>query len=316
MLVTNPTVATLYAAPVTESLETAGFVVKACTVPDGEAHKTLDTVRMLYDRFIEAGLDRSGVVLALGGGVIGDMAGFAAATYLRGVALVQVPTTLLAMVDSSVGGKVAVDHPWGKNLVGAFKQPELVLADPGTLTTLPGHEFANGLAETIKAGILGDPEMFHQIEAHGPAPASWIVERAISVKVAVVEEDPYERGRRATLNLGHTFGHALERLSDYALSHGAGVAIGLVAAARLATRLGACEPELAARIEGVLSRLGLPTTYRGHTPAQVWQAMSTDKKRRGKTLRFVLPRAIGDAFVTDQVAQADVLAILDSLRET
>ncbi|TEU15066.1 MAG: 3-dehydroquinate synthase [Anaerolineales bacterium] len=315
-LVTNPTVDDLYTALVAESLETAGFQVATCTVPDGEAHKTLDMVRTLYDCFIEAGLDRRGAVLALGGGVIGDMAGFAAATYLRGVPLVQLPTTLLAMVDASVGGKVAVDHPRGKNLIGAFKQPTLVVTDPDVLVTLPEKEMDNGLAEVTKAGIIGDPALFEQIEAHGPAPLPWLIEQAVRVKVAVVEDDPYERGRRATLNLGHTFGHALELLSGYALPHGEGVSVGLTAATRLSARMGLCDPALATRVEGVLARLGLPTTYRGHTPAHVWQAMATDKKRRGKTLRFVLPRAVSDVFVTDQVTQADVLAVLETLRET
>jgi shikimate kinase len=170
VLVTNPTVRDLYTALVAESLQTASFQVTTCTVPDGEAHKTLDTVRTLYDCFIEAGLDRRSVVLALGGGVIGDMTGFAAATYLRGVPLVQLPTTLLAMVDASVGGKVAVNHPRGKNLIGAFKQPALVVADPDVLATLPEREMDNGLAEVTKAGIIGDPALFEQIEAHGPAP--------------------------------------------------------------------------------------------------------------------------------------------------
>jgi 3-dehydroquinate synthase len=283
-------------------------------VPDGEASKTLGTVRGLYDSFVDAGLDRHGAVSALGGGVVGDMAGFAAATYLRGVPFVQLPTSLLAMVDSSVGGKVAVDHPRGKNLIGAFKQPRLVIADLETLDTLPEAELGNGLAETVKAGLLGDAALFLQIEERGPAPLSWIIGRALRVKVGVVEDDPYEQGQRAILNLGHTFGHALELLSNYTLSHGGAVSVGLVAAARLSVRLGFCEPDVAPRVEGVLARLGLPTTYRGYTPTQIWQAMATDKKRRDGSLRFILFRAIGDVFVTDQVSQSDVLAVLESLR--
>jgi shikimate kinase/3-dehydroquinate synthase len=315
VLVTNPTVGDLYAASVVESLETAGFRAATCIVPDGEAYKTLDTVRQLYDGFIEAGLDRRGAVLALGGGVIGDLTGFAAATYLRGVPLVQLPTTLLAVVDASVGGKAAVDHPRGKNLVGAFKQPALVIADLDALSTLPATELANGLAEVVKAGLIGDAALFEQLEAHGPAPLLWLVERAVRVKVAIVEEDPYERGRRAALNLGHTFGHALELLSGYSLRHGEGVSIGLAAATRLSAQMGLCDPALVGRVEGVLLRLGLPTTYRGHTPAQVCQAMATDKKRRGETLCFVLPRAVGEVFVTDQVARAGVLAVLETLKK-
>jgi shikimate kinase/3-dehydroquinate synthase len=313
-LVTNPIVGALHATTVRESLEAADFEVTPCIVPDGEAHKTLDSVRTLYDAFIEAGLDRQAAVLALGGGVVGDMAGLAAATYLRGVPLVQLPTSLLAMVDASIGGKVAVDHPRGKNLVGAFKQPRLVIADPAVLATLPAAERANGLAEIVKAGLIGDPALFDQIQDHGPAPLSWLIQRAVGVKVAVIEDDPYERGRRTVLNLGHTFGHALELLSDYALSHGAAVSVGLVAAARLSARLGLCDPALACRVEGVLAGLGLPTGYRGHEPAQVWKAMAADKKRQGKRLRFVLLRDAGDVFVTGAVEQADVMAILEASR--
>ena len=312
-LVTNHTVAKRYAASVSESLEAAGFAVSPCVVPDGEAYKTLDTVRMLYDDFIVAGLDRHSIVLALGGGVIGDLAGFAAATYLRGVALVQLPTTLLAMVDASVGGKVGVDHPRGKNLIGAFKQPKLVIADVDTLSTLPAAEFASGLAEVVKAGIIGDPLLFTQIKEHGPSPLLWLIKRALQVKVAIVQEDPYEHTRRAVLNLGHTFGHALELLNNYTLPHGEAVSIGLVADVRLSVRLGQCEPALAVRVEETLARLGLPTTYRGHTPQQIREAMATDKKRHGRTIRFVLIRDIGDVFVTDQVPETDVLDVLASL---
>jgi shikimate kinase/3-dehydroquinate synthase len=313
-LVTNPTVGHLYAKPVVQSLEAAGYAVTPCMVPDGEAYKTLDTVRALYDDFVEAGLDRRGTVLALGGGVVGDMAGFVAATYLRGVALVQVPTTLLAMVDASVGGKAAVDHPRGKNLIGAFKQPALVLADPDTLATLPAAELATGLAEVVKAGLIGDPVLWEQIERYGPAPLPWLVERALRVKVAIVEEDPYERGRRAVLNLGHTVGHALELLSGYDLPHGSAVSVGLVAAARLSAHRGLCDDGLPVRVEGVLARLGLPTTYRGFTPDQIWRAMATDKKRRGTRRRFVLLRAIGDVLVTDQVTREDITEVLEALR--
>jgi 3-dehydroquinate synthetase len=218
------------------------------------------------------------------------------------------------MVDSSVGGKVAVDHPQGKNLVGAFKQPQVVLIDLDTLATLPAAEFAGGLAEVFKAGIIGDPLLFSQIEEYGPAPLPWIVERAIRVKRAIVQEDPYERERRAVLNLGHTFGHALELLSEYTLGHGHAVGLGLVAAARLSARLGWCPSELPDRIEVTLSHLDLPIHYTGPTPEQIWEAMATDKKRRGGTRRFVLPRDLGDVFVTEDVARQDVLAVLASLR--
>jgi 3-dehydroquinate synthase len=314
-LVTNPTVGSLYAESVIRSLQGADFQVTSCVVPDGEAFKTLASVRTLYDAFIEAGLDRRGVVAALGGGVVGDMAGFAADTYLRGVPFVQMPTSLLSMVDSSVGGKVAVDHPHGKNLIGAFKQPELVLIDTDALASLPPRELACGLAEVVKTALIGDSDLFAQIETHGPAPLPWLIARSVAVKIGVVEEDPFEQGRRAVLNLGHTFGHALELLSDYALSHGEGVSIGLAAATRLSANLGFCDPELVPRIEGLLTRLGLPRRYAGHTPDQVWQAMGADKKRRGTTLRFILLRGVGEVFVTEAVTKTDVFAVLDELRD-
>jgi 3-dehydroquinate synthase len=314
-LVTNPTVGDLYASPVAESLRKADLEPVICQSPDGEAHKTLDTVRSLYDQFIAGGLDRYGAVLALGGGVIGDVAGFAAATYMRGVPLVQLPTTLLAMVDASIGGKVAVDHPRGKNLIGAFKQPELVVIDPLALVTLDEAEMRSGWAEVIKAGVIGSPSLFKQLEEGGDEPLLFIIAEAVRVKVAIVEEDPYERGRRAVLNLGHTFGHALEVLSGFTLRHGEAVSIGMVAATRTAVALGLCDETTEGRLAVLLQRFGLPTRYEGYEPVEIWRAMATDKKRRGKKLRFVLPRAIGQVVVTDQVPQAVVLEVLERLRK-
>ena len=314
-LVTNPTVGDLYAPTVVVSLQKAGFEPTICQVPDGEAYKTLDTVRSLYDQFIEGGLDRYGAVLALGGGVIGDLAGFAAATYMRGVPLVQLPTTLLAMVDASIGGKVAVDHPQGKNLIGAFKQPEMVLVDPLALATLDEAEMRSGWAEVIKAGVIGSPNLFKHLEGRGDKLLLSTLAEAVRVKVAVVEEDPYERGRRAVLNLGHTFGHALEVLSGFTLRHGEAVSVGMMAATRTAVALGLCDETVEGRLAAILQRFGLPTHYEGYEPREVWEAMATDKKRRGKKLRFVLPRAIGQVVVTDEVSKATVLEVLEKLRE-
>lgn len=314
-LVTNPTVGDLCARTVIGGLQKAGFEPFICQVPDGEAYKTLDSVRSLYDQFIKGGLDRSGAVLALGGGVIGDMAGFAAATYMRGVPLVQLPTTLLAMVDASIGGKVGVDHPRGKNLIGAFKQPELVVIDPLALATLDEAEMRCGWAEVIKAGMIGSPSLFERLEERGDEPSLHVITEAIRVKVAVVEEDPYERGRRAVLNLGHTFGHALEVLSGFTLRHGEAVSIGLVAATRTAVALGLCDEAVEGRLAALLQRFGLPTHYERYKPREVWEAMATDKKKQGKRLRFVLPRAIGQVVVTDEVPEAMVLEILEKLRE-
>ena len=306
-------------------------------MPDGEAHKTLGTAAGLYDAFVAAGLDRRSPVIALGGGVVGDVAGFAAASYLRGVPFVQVPTSLLAMVDASVGGKTGVDLPQGKNLVGAFKQPALVAIDPETLKTLPSDEFRSGLAEVVKAGMIGDPALFAAMEGRrgevsSPAPTSAptatggntptggvspplrlpdLIARAVQVKVAVVQEDPFEQGRRAVLNLGHTFGHAFETLSGYRLRHGEAVSIGLAGATRLAARLELCEPDLVGRVETLLGRLGLPIRAHGFASSQVLAAMGADKKRVGGRLRFVLPRAIGDVDLFGDVPDEAVLAVLD-----
>lgn len=304
-VVSNETVGQHYAPPLLLSLSHAGFDPVRLDIPDGEQFKTLETVAGLYGKLVEAGLDRRCPVLALGGGVLGDTAGFAAATYLRGVPLVQIPTTLLAMVDASVGGKVGVDLPQGKNLVGAFKQPEMVIIDPAVLATLPQAEFRAGLAEVVKHGIIDAPELFAALESGQYQPGEMLLE-AVQVKVRVVQADPFEQGRRAVLNLGHTFAHAFERLANFELRHGEAVAMGLACAARLAAHLGHCSPETADRIIGLLTRLELPTRPPAYPPAEVWAAMATDKKRQGRTLRFILPRAIGDVDIFQNVTEPDV----------
>ena len=300
-MVTNPVVGPLYAGRVEAVLREADYRPFVCTIPDGEQHKMLDTVRALYDQFLAGQLDRSGVVLALGGGVTGDIAGFAAATFMRGAHFVQVPTSLLAMTDASVGGKTGVDLPQGKNLVGAFKQPELVLIDLGVLGTLPEVEFRSGMAELLKHGVIGAPELLEKgQEARGKNPASCILHpaslaRSLQVKIEIVEEDPFERGRRAVLNLGHTTAHGLEQVSDFTLRHGDAVSIGMVAAARIAD---------------VLAAWGLPVTCPPYPVDALWQAMSHDKKKQGKALRWILPRAIGDVEIADDVPEALVRQIL------
>ena len=305
-IVTNPDVGQHYAAPLAASLEAAGFQPVLCTVPEGEQHKTLATVASLYDQFLAGGLDRRSPVLALGGGVVGDMAGFAAATYLRGVPFVPVPTSLLAMVDASVGGKTGVDLPQGKNLVGAFKQPSVVIIDPAVLSTLPGEEFRAGLAEVVKHGIIGAPALFQQLEGAGPTSLGQLVKDAVQVKVDVVAQDPFEQGRRAVLNLGHTFGHALELVSQFRIRHGEAVAVGLVAAAEMAAALERCDPALVPRIRALLERLGLPVSLPGYDVAEVHRAMAHDKKRKGRTLRFVIPQGLGDVVVIDDPGEAVV----------
>ena len=336
-VVTNPTVGEHHLPALVAALTDAGYEPVVFQVPDGEAYKTLATVGDLYDRFAEARLARSEPVIALGGGVIGDMAGFVASTWLRGVPFVQIPTSLLSMVDASVGGKVAVDLPAGKNLVGAFKPPELVLIDPACLTTLPGGEYRSGLAEILKAGIINDGALFDFLAGGGdigrryalttevPRGTSVIVTTnktlteiiadAVRVKARIVERDPFEMGDRAWLNLGHTFGHALELLSGFRLRHGHAVALGTIAAAEMSLTLGLCDVDLPARVRLAVERLGLPTRH-AFDPAAALTAMGTDKKRRGRTLRFVLIRRVGEVFVTDCVPDKAVREALESIRQT
>ena len=310
-VVTNKVVGDHHAEPLLESLRLAGFKPVQLDIPDGEQFKTLATVADLYGQFIEAKLDRRSPIIALGGGVLGDTAGFAAASYLRGAPLVQIPTTLLAMVDASVGGKTGVDLPQGKNLVGAFKQPEMVMVDPEVLATLPAVEFRAGLAEVVKHGIVAAPELFAALET-GRFELAWLLFEAINVKVRIVQEDPFEQGRRAVLNLGHTFGHAFERLSNFELRHGEGVAMGLACAAQLATRLGRCAEDTTERIIALLKWLELSYQPPAYAPADVWTAMSADKKRQGYTLRFILPRAIGEVDIFEDITQPDIAAVLST----
>ncbi len=308
-VVSDANVAPLYGEQALESLRDAGYEPTLIQIPAGERHKNLDTVRLLYTRFLAAGMDRQGVVVALGGGVVGDIAGFAAATFMRGVPFVQVPTTLLAMVDASIGGKTGVDLPQGKNLVGAFKQPKAVLADTATMATLPPEQFRAGLAEVVKHGLIGNPILFAQLAGPGPASLEQMLANAVRVKVRIVRDDPLEQGKRAWLNLGHTFAHAWERLSGYSMLHGETVSMGLVAAAHLSERLGEAPAGLASQVKTALDRLGLPTESPDYPPEDVYEAMQSDKKRRHGKLRFVLLRQVGDPFVRE-VAKEDVLAVL------
>ncbi|HLB46201.1 MAG TPA: 3-dehydroquinate synthase [Anaerolineales bacterium] len=275
----------------------APFIVHRSSLivlPAGEQHKTLDTICTLYDAFLKHGLDRSGIVIAIGGGVIGDMAGFAAATFMRGVRWVNAPTTLLAMVDASLGGKTGVDLPNGKNLVGAFHPPSLVVSDPLTLNTLPHAERVSGMAEVIKHGIIGDAGLFEAIEAGAAFGSVEQLQRAIAVKIRVVEADPFEKGERATLNLGHTIGHGVEAASGYKFRHGEAVAIGLAAESQLAEGLGLAEGGLAQRIARACTQVGLPVNCPGLNPVRIREAMSSDKKKAGGRLKFALPKRIGE----------------------
>ncbi len=301
-VVTNSTVAELYLTPMLASLRAAGLEPTPVRIPDGEEHKNLAWLSHVYDGLVAAGIERGGAVVALGGGVVGDLAAFAAATYLRGIPCVQVPTTLLAQVDSSIGGKTGINHIAGKNLIGAFVQPRFVLADVDTLSTLPPREFTAGLAEVIKYGVILDPGLFTLLEDRladvqrlDRDMLTCVVRACCAIKASVVAEDETEGGLRAILNFGHTVAHALESLTGYTrYLHGEAVAIGMVAAARVSRRLGLCSESDVQRIRALLERSGLPTEIpaelRGDPLAR---AMRTDKKTRDGAIKFVCLEAIG-----------------------
>jgi len=330
-LVSDTTVAAHYGARVRRSLEEAGFSVLEIHLPPGEGTKTLDMAAVLYRRLAQDGIGRDGLLIGLGGGVVLDLAGFVAATYMRGIAFVSIPTTLLAMVDASIGGKTGVDLPEGKNLVGAFYPPRLLLIDPIALHTLPAAEWRNGMAEVVKAALIGDPTLWQKLRGDPARWAAvpdmeglmdWLI-RAIAVKVRIVEQDPLEtQGEREVLNLGHTFGHAFERVSGYRVPHGEAVAAGMMAAAVLSTRLGVLEePCLLRDLEDALQGLGLPTRWRAWlarydidaSPEDIIAGMGTDKKRRGGRLRFVLIHRPGVARVHSDVPHE---AVRQALEET
>jgi 3-dehydroquinate synthase len=303
IVVTDENVAQFHAEAVMTSLRDAGFEPQIAILPAGEAYKNLESIQRLWHEFLEGGLDRKSTVVALGGGVIGDMAGFAAATYMRGIAWVAVPTTLLSMVDASLGGKTGFDLPEGKNLIGAFYPPKLVLADPQVLKTLPERELISGLAEVVKHGIISDPELF-DLCAQGldclRTDLEQVVKRAMAVKINVIEEDPYEKGFRAALNLGHTVGHAVELASKFELRHGEAVAIGMVTEAKLAEQLALTGKGLSERIAEVLLKVGLPTQIPAELPRQeILRAMRVDKKKNAKAIRFALPVEIGKVELVD-----------------
>jgi 3-dehydroquinate synthase len=309
VIVTNPTLRPLYGEKLAAALPNAALV----TMPDGEQYKTMDTIGQLYTEFVQAKLDRAGAVIALGGGVVGDTAGFAAATYMRGVRFIQMPTSLLSMVDSSVGGKVGVDLPLGKNLVGSFKQPDAVFIDPAMLQTLPLREWRCGMAEVIKHGLLADSRLLDPA-LWSPERAPELIRRAVQVKVDVVEADPYEHNIRAHLNLGHTFAHAIEQVSGYAWPHGEAVGAGLVAAARLSVGEGLAPAALAEQVESLVSEIDLPTRIGALDPAALYAAMATDKKWAGGKSRFVLLRGVGQPLIAEGVSRESVLTVLEGLR--
>lgn len=302
-IISDDTVAPLYAARVTAACAPAAITV--LTLPAGEANKTRESWIRLTDQLLAAGFGRDSAIIALGGGVVGDLAGFVAATYMRGIPFVQMPTSLLAMIDAAIGGKTGVDTSAGKNLVGAFHHPSLVIVDPGALATLPLVHFRNGLAEAIKHGVIASRADFDWIKANlsllvrdgGPALelATQLVRRNIEIKASVVARDERESGVRKTLNFGHTIGHAVESLSDFTMLHGECIAIGMVVEARIAARIGVAESSLAETIAGLLRAAGLPTSVpKSMTSAAVLASTRSDKKARAGAVEYALPAKLGE----------------------
>lgn len=309
-IITDSHLHTIYAARLTEQLIEAGFEPSLYTVPAGEASKSQEQVTAIYDWLIDHHAERREALVALGGGVIGDLTGYVAATYLRGVPLIQVPTSLLAQVDAAIGGKTGINHPKGKNLIGSFYHPRLVLADPSLLLTLPERSRTEGWAEIVKYGIILDAELFILLETHAhelrtftqasPTLLCQIIARCIDLKVLIIEEDEREQGRRAILNYGHTVGHALENASGYGeWLHGEAVSLGMVIAAQIAQEACLCSAAMATRQNALLAALGLPVDYHGSVGATaIFAAMQVDKKVVGKRVQWIMPLHIGEVIIT------------------
>ena len=318
-IVTDSNVGTLYADRLARLLGTQPVT---CVLPAGEEHKRLDRIEWLCGRFLEAGLDRSSVIAALGGGVVGDIAGFAAAAFMRGIRFVQVPTTIVAQVDSSVGGKTGVNHPLGKNAIGAFHQPSVVVIDLALLRSLPDREVRAGLAEVIKHGVIADADLFAYMEAKADAilvkdlaALEWPVLRSCEIKSAVVAEDELEQGLRADLNYGHTFGHAFEAVTEYRhFLHGEAVALGMQASAVLAAKLGMVDEAFVARQRKCMTAYRLPVAWPEIPVDETLALMKRDKKSRAGTLRFVLPDRMGHVVQRTDVSEAQLRESLEALR--
>lgn len=321
-VITNDRVGPLYGNKLVESLQQYGYKTLYQQVPDGEEYKSFATAEELFTCAIKGGLDRGSAVIALGGGVIGDLAGFVAATYMRGIPLIQVPTTLLAQVDSSVGGKVAVNHPLGKNMIGSFYQPRLVFIDLQVLKTLDPREVSSGLAEVIKYGVIQERSFFNFLEenlagikALDLELLSAVVKKSCSIKGRIVEKDEKESGFRALLNFGHTIGHALEVMTDYRLyRHGEAVSMGMVAAAEIAVGRGLLTREEAKRLVKLLENAGLPTVI-PFGPDEIIPLLSRDKKAQGGRPRFVLPLGLGKAALFDDVGEAEIREAIEKCRK-
>ena len=308
-VITNATVGDLYLDTMASAVDRDLDVIE---IGDGEEFKNLRTFSQVIDRLVDGGHNRDSTIIALGGGVVGDIAGFVAASYQRGIGYIQVPTTLLAQVDSSVGGKTAVNHPSGKNLIGAFYQPDLVIADTDTLTSLPEREYLAGIAEVIKYGVIGDPEFFQWLEANvedvsgrEPSAMEHAIRRSCQLKAEIVTEDEREIGNRAKLNFGHTFAHAIETVTGYrSYLHGEAVAIGMVMAADLSARMDLCQSDTVDRIRQLIEAFGLPVASPKLPTPLMLETMAMDKKVIGGRMRFVLVKRIGEVFVESGVPQS------------
>lgn len=319
VVITDSVVGELY-------VQGCGDVDHVITIPSGDKKKTLATVEDICNELIAIGFDRDGTIVALGGRDVGDVAGFVAATYMRGVDFIQCPTSLLAMADTSIGGKTSIDLPGGKNVIGVFKQPLMVIADVATLQTLPAADFKSGMAEVIKHGLIADSTLLNLVEEgdwyheSGTLYTSLfdvqaLVAQSIQVKIKFIEEDPFDHGKRFSLHLGHTFAHAIEQVSDYAIRHGDAVAMGMVVAANVSARLGLCSPDQQTRTELILQKVGLPIRLPKLSPERLLKAMENDKKRRGEVVQIVIPRGIGKTSVADDIPASEIRATLLELMQ-
>ncbi len=319
-VITDDNVARLYGEKLVESMRAKGLAGDLFVFPHGEDHKHLQTVGALISEAARRGLDRGSMVVALGGGVSGDVGGFVAATYMRGIPFIQIPTSLLAQVDSSVGGKTGVDIPEGKNLVGAFYQPRAVYIDPEVLRSLPEKQFINGMAEVIKHGIIRDDgyfdmlgENFDQIMAQDPGVLQEVIRVSCAIKAAVVAEDEKESNIRRILNFGHTIGHAVEAASRFEILHGFAVGIGMAAAARISVMKGLLDPQKLEAILAMIRRYGLPTQVPGHLDRDLIKSyLLTDKKRIGSRTSFILAVDIGEVVITEEVSETEIDAVINA----
>jgi len=320
-VVTDTNVGPLYGDRVLNSIDRTGRDAALCVIPAGEHYKRLATIEGICTDFVRAGLDRGSVIMALGGGVVGDVAGFAAAVFMRGIRFIQVPTTIVAQVDSSVGGKTGVSLPEGKNMIGAFHQPSAVVIDLTMLRTLPDRELRAGIAEVIKHGVIADDALFAYMEQSADAIVAkdlnaliYLIRRSCEIKGAIVEADEREQGLRANLNYGHTFGHAIETVSQYAFLHGEAVALGMCAAATLARELGMVSPDFVTRQKNCIQKYGLPTSWQEIPVDDVLEVMHHDKKAKSGKLKVVLPTRFGEVIHRSDITREQLRTALEAIR--